>query len=68
MLSPGEEMVNGSFLNNFVIKEAYSKYLGEGLSMGFSKCDANDLLKKEDVVWQKYSTSGYCCYVVRDIM
>lgn len=68
VLRPDEKMVDGSFLNNFVIKEAYSKYLGVGLSMGFSKYDANDLLLQEGVVWKKYSTKDYSCYVVRDII
>ena len=68
ILAPNEVEVNGSYLNNFVIKEAYSKYTGEGLSMGFSKYDANDLLKKPNLKWQDYSTDEYACYVVHDII
>lgn len=46
ILSPGEKPVKNNYLHNFVIKEAYSKLSGEGLSIGFSDFDANDLIKK----------------------
>ena len=68
ILAPNEAKVNGSYLNNFVIKEAYSKYTGEGLSMGFSKYDANDLLKKPNLKWQDYSTDEHICYAVHGII
>ncbi len=46
ILAPNEKPVNGDYLNNFVIKEAYGKLTGKGLGVGFRDCDANDLIKK----------------------
>ena len=46
ILAPGEKAVNGDYLNNFVIKEAFAKLTGKGLGMGFRKYDANELIKK----------------------
>ncbi|MBR5620978.1 4'-phosphopantetheinyl transferase superfamily protein [Candidatus Saccharibacteria bacterium] len=46
ILAPGEKAVNGDYLNNFVIKEAYFKMTGEGMSGGFKNYDANELIKK----------------------
>ncbi len=46
ILAPGEKAVNGDYLNNFVIKEAYFKLTGEGMSGGFKNYDANELIKK----------------------
>ena len=68
ILAPGEVIVNGDYLNNYVIKEAYAKYLGEGLSMGFSRYDANKLLADAKVKWKNLSTDEYVCYAVRDII
>ena len=45
ILKPNEQPVKNSYLHNFVIKEAYSKLTGEGLSIGFSELDANELIK-----------------------
>ena len=46
ILAPGEKAVNGEYLNNFVIKEAFAKLTGKGLGMGFREYDANELIKK----------------------
>lgn len=59
ILKPGEKPIKGNYLHNFVIKEAYSKKLGEGLSLGFSTIDANDLLKFDH--YHK-ETEDYICY------
>ena len=68
VLAPGEIEIDGDYLNNYVIKEAYAKYLGEGLSMGFSGYDANELLQKKDIKWKNLSTDEYVCYAVRGII
>ena len=46
ILSPGEILIDNNPLNNFVVKEAYAKLTGEGLSIGFSTINANDLIAK----------------------
>jgi len=64
----GEKKIEGSFLNNYVIKEAYSKFVGVGLSIGFSQYDAGKLLNDKKLIWKNYSTDDYICYLVHDIM
>ena len=46
ILTKDETLIENSPLHNFVAKEAYSKLTGEGLSLGFSKIDANELIKQ----------------------
>ena len=46
ILKPGEKPVKNNYLHNFVVKEAYAKLTGKGLSIGFSNFDANELLEK----------------------
>ncbi|MBR3264215.1 hypothetical protein IKF94_03240 [Candidatus Saccharibacteria bacterium] len=46
ILAPEEKIIDQNPLNNFVAKEAYSKLTGKGLSIGFSKLNANELIKK----------------------
>ena len=45
ILAPNEYLIDNNPLHNFVAKEAYSKLTGAGLSLGFSKIDANELIK-----------------------
>ena len=45
ILAPNECLIENNPLHNFVAKEAYSKLTGAGLSLGFSKIDANELVK-----------------------
>ena len=59
ILKPGEKPVNNNYLHNFVIKEAYSKKQGVGLSLGFSTIDANKLLKSDHYFKE---TNDYICY------
>ena len=68
ILCVGEKKIEGSFLNNYVIKEAYSKFVGVGLSIGFSQYDAGKLLNDKKLIWKNYSTDDYICYLVHDIM
>ena len=60
VLSPGEYPIRNDYLHNFVIKEAYSKLTGDGLSIGFSKLDANKLIKNYHPYHQE--TEDYICY------
>ena len=59
ILKPGEKPVKNNYLHNFVIKEAYAKLLGDGLSLGFSNYDANDLIEKPHYLKE---TKDYICY------
>lgn len=63
ILAPNEKAVNGNYLNNFVIKEAFSKLTGEGLSVGFSRYDANELIKKYRAT--DYSTDEYVWWILQ---
>ena len=45
ILSPNEILIDNNPLHNFVVKEAYTKLTGEGLSSGFSTLDANQLIR-----------------------
>lgn len=55
-----------NFLNNFVVKEAYLKLEGSGLSLGFNNYDANHLLADKSLTWQNLSTEDYVCYLVSE--
>ena len=59
ILKPGEKPVKNNYLHNFVIKEAYAKLLGAGLSLGFSNYDANGLIKNPHYFKE---TKDYICY------
>lgn len=59
ILKPGEKPIKNNYLHNFVIKEAYSKLLGAGLSLGFSNYDANDLISAPHYFKE---TKEYICY------
>ena len=61
ILSNNEIIINNNILNNWVIKEAYTKYLGMGLKKDFTTFNANDLLK--DSFLKDISTKEYYCYV-----
>lgn len=59
-LKANEKPVKNNYLHNFVIKEAYSKLVGKGLSIGFKTLDANELLKKYRPFFKE--TDSYICY------
>lgn len=60
ILSPDEKPIQNNYIHNFVIKEAYAKKLGKGLSLGFSTVDANTLLEKYHPYFKE--TKDYICY------
>lgn len=62
ILSKEEQIINNDVLNNWVIKEAYSKFLGLGLNISFDKIDAGKIFKKNK--FYNLSTKDYFCYVV----
>ena len=62
VMAPEEKAINGYFLNNFVIKEAYSKLVGEGLGIEFRKFDASELIKKYRSVDK--STNDYIWWIL----
>lgn len=64
ILKPGEKPVKDNYLHNFVIKEAYSKLTGKGLSIGFSKLDASELVKKYQPYHQE--TKDYILYAFEE--
>lgn len=51
------------FLEYWTKKEAYSKAIGKGLGMDFSKIDTEH--KKEDY-WSVWITEGYCASIYRE--
>jgi len=64
ILKPGEKPVRNNYIHNFVIKEAYAKLTGEGLSLGFSAIDANELLKKYHPYYEE--TPDYILYAFEE--
>ncbi len=63
ILKPGEKPIKNNYLHNFVIKEAYAKLLGDGLSLGFSNYDANDLIEKPHYFKE---IKDYICYAFEE--
>ena len=61
VLANGEKLINNNILYNWVIKEAYSKYKGLGLQIGFSNIDANQILKSDYL--KNISCDNYICFV-----
>ena len=62
VLACNEEALNGELLRSWVLKEAYAKKLGLGLSLDFRTFTVNDVFKRCAVV--DYSTDQYFCYTV----
>lgn len=62
ILSKSEIILNGNILNNWVLKEAYTKYLGLGLNIDFRDISTNDIMEHENVT--NLSTNDYVCFVV----
>jgi 4'-phosphopantetheinyl transferase len=60
VLSKDEPIIGDNLLNNWVIKEAYVKYLGIGLNKDFRDVSAKELLETEHIY--NLSTNGYYCY------
>ena len=62
ILSKSETVLDGDILNNWVLKEAYTKFLGLGLNIDFRDISANDIMEHENVT--NLSTDKYVCFVV----
>lgn len=62
ILAPNEESYRGSLLDTWVLKEAYMKMRGIGLSLDARKILVNDILK--ECVVEDYSNDEYICYAV----
>ena len=62
VLSKDEPIIGNNLLNNWVIKEAYVKYLGIGLNKDFRDVSAKELLETEHVY--NLSTDDYYCYAI----
>jgi len=62
ILGPKEQIIDSNILNNWVIKEAFSKFLGLGLCMDLKKIDTKKVLKNRYTY--NLSTENYICYVV----
>ena len=65
ILTKNERIIDGDILNNWVLKEAYVKYLGVGLYLDFRNIDTGTILKSENVA--NLSTKDYCCFLVSKI-
>ena len=62
ILTKNERIMDGDVLNNWVLKEAYVKYLGVGLYLDFRNIDTGTILKSENVA--NLSTKDYYCFLV----
>ena len=62
ILAPNEEPYRGSLLDTWVLKEAYMKMRGTGLSLGMCKVSIKDIL--EECAVEDYSNDEYICYAV----
>ena len=60
ILSEEEKLVDSNILNNWCIKESYSKYKGLGLNMSFKKINTFKLLKDQKI--HNLSNEKYYCY------
>lgn len=65
ILANNEGALEKDILNNWVLKEAYVKYLGVGLYFDFRNIDAGSILKSESVI--NLSTKDYYCFLVSKI-
>lgn len=57
-----ECIINNNILNNWVIKEAYSKLLGLGLNFDFKKISAQSICLNNNIY--NLSCNDYICYVI----
>lgn len=62
ILAKNEKKIDDDILNNWVLKEAYVKYLGVGLYLDFRNIDTASILESENVV--NLSTKDYYCFLV----
>lgn len=61
-IAENELIINGNILNNWVIKEAYSKFLGIGLYLDFKKISVKEICLNNNVY--NLSKENFICYVV----
>ncbi len=61
-IDKSEKIINNDVMNNWCIKEAYSKYIGLGQKMNYKKIQLKKI--KENVKIINLTTSEYYCYVV----
>lgn len=61
IMAVSERIINNNIINNWVIKEAYSKYKGLGMYMDFKNINSNELLIDNNL--HDISSSDYYCYV-----
>jgi 4'-phosphopantetheinyl transferase len=62
ILKSNEKIIGGNILNNWVLKEAYTKYLGVGLYIDFRNISTDSIIKSENVT--NLSTRYYYCFLV----
>ena len=57
-----ESIIDNNILNNWVIKECYSKFLGVGLNLDFKKVSAQKICLNNN--FYNLSSYDYICYVI----
>ena len=62
ILFEGEQLIDDNLLKNWVIKEAYAKMVGVGISISFSTIDIENV--KEEYEVSDLSNDGYICYAI----
>lgn len=62
ILTKNEKILEKDILNNWVLKEAYAKYLGTGLYLDFRNINTESIMKSVNAI--NLSTKDYYCFLV----
>ena len=62
ILFQSENLIDDNLLRNWVIKEAYAKMIGVGISVGLNNIEMSDILNNNHVT--DLSSDDYICYAV----
>lgn len=62
ILFDGEKLIDDNLLKNWVMKEAYAKMIGVGISISFSTIDLESVAEEYEV--SDLSAEDYICYAV----
>ena len=63
ILAPNEQPLHGSALETWVLKEAYSKYLGRGISLNFREVTSDKIAQNCFIA--DLSSQSYICYAIQ---
>lgn len=66
ILYPGEEIMDGNLIRNWVLKEAYAKKIGVGIGIGSGVATFDPEEIRKECVISNLCTDNYICYAVGD--